>query len=159
MCGFVQEALLATRTRIAGTDAALKTRKRKAPQRLFRTKRARVHATAQLAQQQADILSYAWHKKRCLLSDDQRCAFLWQMPLDAELGVHRIVVPHGPAIRQGGVCKPRNGALNLAAVCTKCGRKASNTGRWIQLSRTSCSDAPFRGRWVQHLHEFSVGPP
>ena len=157
--GMVQEAMLATRTRIAGTDAALKTRKRKVPNRLFKQHKKRRAASPTPNSVVADILHLAWHKSRSALSGAQRSAHLWQIPPVAEAGVHRIVVPHGPAIRQGSVVKPRNGALNLTAFCTKCGRKATNTGRWIALGRTSCADAPFRGVWVQHFHEFPDGPP
>ena len=157
--GCVQEAMLATRARITGTAAALKTRKRKAPQRLFNSKRAKPANTALPTQHQADILHLAWHRNRAGLTGDQRLALLWQLPPLSEAGVHRIMVPYGPAVRQGSIIKPRNGALNLTAFCTKCGRKATNTGRWILLGRTSCSDAPFRGLWVQHFHEFPDGPP
>ena len=108
--GCVQEVMLATRARLAGTEAALKTRKRKAPQRLFNRKRAKLSQAPPLTHQQTDILHLAWHRSRETLTEDQRPALLWQLPPVSEAGVHRIMVPYGPAVRQGSINKLRNGA-------------------------------------------------
>ena len=106
-----------------------------------------------------DVLHFSWQRRRAMLSAEERFRLLWQLPPVGELGVHRICVPLGPAIQQGSLVRPRNGILNITALCSKCGRAATNTSRWIELSRTRCSDAPFRGRRVRNFHAFSVGPP